>query len=256
MIMKLVTALIAAAFIAAPAAAQQTTRRIMMQSLRDLDSASYEYCRTLGVGTGAGAAISRNRPSPVRVTTSGSSTTVAAVVSGTAPFREIVVGDIVSFGAVGAMLESERLVTAKASDDSITVNAAVQLDQPVTGSSNGVTFTWRRLECGTGAENGWVYLGGQDVAAFHLSIDQMNVSAGGIDVRVECRAYGPSAVPNQIFLNNYTTAGIPSGRAVYTISRVPYDECRVGTKLGTDDGGDTGGNAEQVTITFYGGDYR
>lgn len=218
----------------------------------DLDATAITYCRMTGkLGDPFGAGIA----SVANITTSGSSTTTTALVASSAPFAQINVGDVlIVASSTGVATDTLfRVVTAKASSDSITVNTAWDLSTPTAGFA----FTWKKISCGTGASNGWITIANSDSFAITFELDQVNAT-GGIDVQVQCRSAAIGASPVQIFpactsgscntVQNYTTAGIASSTTV-SFNSIPYQECRVGIFIHTsDDGGDTGANAEQIDI--------
>lgn len=219
-----------------------------LQSLRDLDETSFEYCRLLGA--------SRAPDSPAfaavgTIETSGSSTTVTEEVSGTLPFENVSVGDeleirssehvVVAAAVVTRVGEIfRRVVTAKASGASITVHTALNITK--------ATFTYRKLECGTAATNGWVPTGGSSSVSFSIHVDQINTTSG-VTVQAECENIGSSSSPIPLWSKVYTTA---TDDLVEFIG-VQCDRMRVGSKLtSTDDGSDTGAAAEQISLYVRG----
>ena len=95
--LKKIALLLLALVACAPFARAQAgggTVDITLQALYDLDSTSYTYCRTTGQG---GQVLSSGTPENILVTTSGSSTTVAAVTASSAPFARVAVGDFIYF---------------------------------------------------------------------------------------------------------------------------------------------------------------
>ena len=242
---------ILAALTATAAGAQNpaASKRIPMQILRDLDSTSYEYCALTGQG---GVSTAEPREVGIRVTTASGGSTAPTSTTANA-YLGMAVGDVLIFSVKGT--REERVIVTWTDADNVVLNRAINLHQEITGSSNGVTFAWRQLTCGTTAESGWMNVAGLPVVSFSIDIDQMNVT-GNIDVRVECRDLGANLSPQQIFLDAVATAGIPTGRLKRTLNWTPYAQCRVGTKLTTDDGGDLTTNAEQVSIAMQGGDYE
>lgn len=217
--------------------------QLLLNAIYDLDATDPTYCVTTGVG---GQVRSGAIPVDQLVTTSGSSTTVAVVASTADPFLNVAVGDILIFprtysATTGGIINTreERVVTARASADSITVNAAIEL--PVAGT----TFSYREPSCGTAATSGWVPVQNLSDVTFTINIAQLSVGSGGVAVTVECRNLGVGAGANTIFAPTaYTTTGVRSFIIVE-----PWSECRVGIELsGADDGSDTGADAEQITI--------
>lgn len=237
--------------------AQGQAKRITMLANYDLDSASYIYCNSLGISPGAGSrGTGEPMPRGVRVATvTTGSTTISAVTAGTKPFVGMVAGDILYFEIKGFV--EERVIVTATDDDNTVVNRTINLHSENTGvpAGQGVTFRWRQRSCGTAATDGWMDVTALPVVKFEINIDQMNVT-GNIDVRVECQSFGAVLSPQQVFLDAIATAGIPSGRITRQMFWTDFDQCRVGLKLTTDDGGDTGANAEQISIIFTGADYE
>lgn len=212
----------------------------------ELDSTSVIFCRSSGFVPGANF-----------VETSGSSTTVTAV-TGT-PFDPLAVGDFIYV----AQIEARRRVTAKASGASITVDSAVNLDR-----DSGYPFQYLAFTCGTTAEDGWMHIGqfGRE-ATVVVEINQMNATS--IDVRWEARSDVPESKAVQIYpassgssdkcgsgthasgYCNFTAAADPGSRVAIVVGE-PWYQVRVGFKVNTDDGGDTGANAEQINVYVIG----
>ena len=246
--MKKVLILFVALFLAVPAFAEQVTGSVLVKY--DLDSTTVVYPIMKGAG---GRPFSSPISGNAAIKTTGSSATVAAVTASTYPFLDVVVGDILIVN------ETSRLVIARASADSITVDTAIDLSA-LTG---GYTFGFYHVIVGTGADgDGWFHVGDLTSMGIALQIDQMVVT-GGIDVRVECKAAAIGAAPIQVwpycligvcgtYQNISGTAGIADRGAIGT--DVGWqEECRVGLKIHTaDDGGDLTTDREQVTIAFSG----
>ena len=221
-----------------PAAAAQQAKATFVTNY-DLDSTSYTYCVTTGQD---GRAFDAPRQGAAKVSTVGSSTTVAAVTASSGPFTFVSVGDVLFFKIDN--VTSTRYVTARASADSITVDTAINLS----ADASGYGFTFLKVVCGTTATDGWIPVTGWRFKKLVSYIEQMNTT-GGIDVRFECRDLTLDTNVIQVYpasgANNYTAAGITSGIAV--VLEEPWDECRIGYKITTsDDGGDTGANQEQI----------
>lgn len=217
-----------------------TTGVIVLASDYDLDSTTYVGCETVGPAildlpgfTG-----------PSKVSTSGSSTTVARQTSTDAPpFDNVAVGDELIFQYQGTRYM--RYVSARADNTSITVNAAIDL-------SNGSGFYFRKRTCG--ASSGWVPVDGFARAQFDVAIDQLNVT-GGIDVKVECRNRGSVTSPTIVATTNITTATSATNTSNPWSAAVSsnFEQCRAAFKIGSaDDGGDLTTNAEKVSVFFTG----
>jgi hypothetical protein len=112
-----------------------------------VEQPTFTYCKMLGVSLNPW-----NDPMPVGIPikTTGSSQTVDAVTATSAPFAKLAVGDAI-FVVLDSATTDMVWITAKASDDQITVNSAVDWDRAA-----GYTFSYLDLTCGTGADDGWV----------------------------------------------------------------------------------------------------
>lgn len=212
-----------------------------------LDATTATYCVVKGK---AGDPFRGSIPGPSTITTSGSSTTTTEGVASAAPFTLLAVGDVISVSSPDGTT-ANRVITAKASGSSITVDTAWDL-------STAVPFSWWDVTCGTTASDGWIDVAGADRVAITFEIDQLNVT-GGIDMQIQCRASGISSSPVQVFptcssgscatVQNYTTAGIASSTTV--VLEVPYSTCRVGIFIHTsDDGGDLTTNEELIDVSI------
>lgn len=142
------------------------------------------------------------------ITTSGSSTTTTAV-AGT-PFNQIGVGDIirasrsnVTSGGVSVDNYFVRLVTAKASETSLTVNTAWDLSTGITG---GYAGSMNKFYSGTTATDGWFWTGG--LSSKHVKINIETLAATNVILSIEGKYEDPDAtgvdiVPEQ----TYTATG-------------------------------------------------
>lgn len=224
-------------------ASAQDMRKAAFVTDYDLDSASYIYCVTTGRDADP---YGPPRQGQTAIETSGSSTTVTAVTAGTNPFALLAVGDVILVQTAPGTTAT-RYITAKASADSITVNTAVNLD-----IDGGYSFTWFQVTCGTAATSGWIDVAPYSIVTVTWQIDQMN--AASIDVLAEGEVLGRGSGPVQFFPPSPTGTGVcETGNftAVRTchiqISDSGFDRVRIGFRVNTDDGGDTGANAEDIT---------
>lgn len=218
----------------------------------DVDSATLTFCSSGTLITGTG-----------QLKTSGSSTTVTSAVAGSASLSPIVVGDQLSVvSSTGA--ETFRTVTAKASNDSITVSSAVDWTTPV-------NFRFRKVTCGTDDESGWLPVGDFSQS---LSIVQYEAGdlTGGLSVQWQCRGAAPGSKPMKIHPPTGSTDPTVCGGgtlstdfcvfATATVGTItnrfgvanpwPWSQCRVGFKATTADPSDAGANLESVTIYLIG----
>lgn len=234
------------------ALAQNTTLRRNITLQYDLDST-----------TGIACMFNPPRPIPIPVS-AAASTTLAATTASTSPFALASVGDAVeintgNISTGGAPVR--RWITAKASDDSVTIDASTTV--------TGKTFQLFVRTCGTGATSGFIPVTSRSIATLQIAIEQMSVSAGGIAFKIEAYLSDDPDHRNLINLwpgNSSSGADcadgtFASGFCVFTAATVlpvftstPYIQpsfIRVWMKLSdTDDGVDTGAVAEKVTINY------
>jgi len=204
----------------------------------DLDSATLTFCKLIGR---EGDPYGGDKTGSGLVKTTGSSTSITENTVGQNPFTDVAVGDMLVFRRPTGVVD-RRIVVTRTDAANIVVETAIDL-------SGGVAFRFRTLTCGTTATDGWVDASGSDHITVVYQIDQQNTTTG-IDFRVDCRGPGPGASAVQVYpatgFVTDTTATIANQHAVAVNGR--WSACRVGVKLtSTDDGGDTGANAEQIT---------
>jgi hypothetical protein len=131
-----------------------------------------------------------------------------------------------------------RSVTARASADSITVNAAIDL------GTAGVSFQYRTLACGTAATDGRVAVDGFKDANFQFEWTTKNATS--LDFKIECQVKGSNTgwivvIPTAGTSINLTATAAYSNR-VLDVS--DYDYCRLGSQINTD----TGVNTVNATV--------
>lgn len=225
---------------------------ISVNRLYDLDSASLIYCSSLGkAGQHGNAGTSRGADytAPLKIKTAGSSTTTVSNVASSGAFKNVNVGDIIAVTTDGIRLE--RVVVTNADDDTVTVDTAWDL-------TGGFNYSWRDVSCGTGATSGSIPVA--DFEDFRLTAQVAQMNATSIDLQVECKH--PEGVFLVVATKNVTAGG--TGTANYltypAVGIAGADEaffaCRVGYKVNTDDGDDTGANAEQINVFLSGRDKR
>lgn len=212
-----------------------------------------------------GISCAYNTPRPIRIPVSAAaSTTLAATTASTSPFALASVGDAVEYNTASTTtggIRTRRWITAKASADSVTIDASTTV--------TAQNFWLYIRTCGTAATNGLIPVTSGNVAILAIAIEQMSVNTGGIGFRVE-GFFGED--PDHRNLTNLWpgdasasadcgTGTFASGFCVYTAATVlpvftttPFLQpqfVRVVMKLtGTDDGVDTGAAAEKVTIDY------
>ncbi len=218
-------AFLAALLIAAATAgsAVRTERSIVYKY--QLDSATYIYCVTGPALTGPG-----------RVKTTGSSATVAAVAGLSDPFTNVAVGDELNFSpSMGT-----RVVTARASATSITVDSAISLTDTA-----GYTFTYTHPTCGTAATNGW-FMPGPGTHTLTIVYRQGDLT-GGVDFSVETRNRSTLGLPIQVLTGTVAaTTTLVNGTTI--VLGETTSEFRVGLKYNTADTSDVTTNAEQIDV--------
>ena len=177
------------------------------------------------------------------------STTVTAV-SGT-PFANVSVGDMLIITNSDNVV-TNKSVLAKASGASITVSL------PAITLSNA-SFRWRKMQSGTAVTNGGFPVSDYSTLTVEVSVEQLSLASGGINISLECRA-NPSAA----WAPAYPVAVPPAAQVPFNVTAVGsylltsigvYDSCRVALKLtGADDAsGDAGTFAEDISIYSLGG---
>lgn len=235
-----------------PLHAQESTVRRNIALQYDLDSTTAISCLF-------------NTPRPIRVPVSAAaSTTLAATTASTSPFALASVGDAIEFNTANISTGGERVrrwITAKASDDSVTIDSSTTV--------TAQNFNLFIRTCGTTATSGLIPVRSRSVATLAIAIEQMSVSSGGVAFQIQ-GAFGDD--PDHRNLVNLwpgdassgadcATGTFATGYCVFTsatvlpvFSATDYIQpsfIRVLMKLsGADDGSDTGADAEKVTITY------
>ena len=204
--------------------ASRTDRNIVAKY--QLDSASYIYCMT-----------GPTNPGPGRVKTSGSSATVTAVAGLDDPFTNVAVGDELIFGSG---IGTERVVTARASATSITVDSAVNLD-----TASGFEFTYAHPACGTGVADGW-FIPGPGKHTITIVYRQGDLT-GGLDFDLETRARSTIGSAVQILTGNIPATTALVNGTTFVLGETT-NSFRVGLRYNTADASDAGANAEQIDI--------
>lgn len=229
-IKTILAALVALGALAVPVHAQNLSAdEIYLYGRRDLDATSYEYCRFVGLN---GSAIDRAIPGRVLLAAAAGSTTV----TGTNAFANVAAGDMLEINVAGATLY--RIVDARASADSITVDAAL--------SAAAVTarpFSYRKAQCGTADTSGAFPVAGAHSFTVQVILSQ-EVSAS-TDYQIECRVAGPAAAWSIVNGPNNDTSTFND---IWSTD-LPFSECRLGVKVNTDDGDDLTTNRELFTVT-------
>lgn len=193
---------------------------------------------------------------PVRVADATSTT-----MTGTGAFTNVAVGDMIrgtDQPASGGETFTNSVV-ARASADSITINTA--LSGEVNPTLTSATIFARNISCGTGINSGAFPISKYGRTTIQIDITQMVLVTPGtstVSTRLLCRTGNLSQ-----WLQVYPVLTPPTVTASFVDLAVvggwakevngTYSQCRVGMKIvAADDAGDTGTNAEQVTITLRG----
>jgi hypothetical protein len=192
---------------------------------------------TIIVGTGSVVApIFCSTSAPLRgvgtVKTSGSSTTVTAGAG--APFNLLDVGDEIIVTDPVDETQARRVITAKASGTSVTVDSAVSW---TANGSSGIPFTYRDRTCGTSDSSGWHDSTGKGNKLVILHVLALSAT-GGLDYFVQCRGLGDASTPTTLVTGNITQAIVPGNQATTFDPIVVPEACtalRVGLKYGTTD---------------------
>lgn len=210
----------------------------------DVASSSLTYCKLTGQRTDPfGSPFSVAIP----IETSGSSTTVSAVTASSEPFAQLAVGDVILVTRDNNSRDI-RVITAKASDDQVTVDTAVDW-------SDGFPFSWLDLTCGTAATDGWIRV--SDGGTVQLTVQYDAGDLDTLDVAWFCKegALGSSAIrvypgPSSdcgdgTLSGTVCTFATPGQGLSVKIPNNAFAQCRIGLKYGSTDGG----TREQVTAT-------
>jgi hypothetical protein len=205
---------------------------VPMTSGYNLASTSYIYCST---GDTAGNVWSQGIEVAIPVTTSGASSTVAAVTASSAPFTNVAVGDELLFNLDG--ITYRRYVTARASADSITISGAptatINLGDGRRGTA-GYGFYFRRRTCDTTATTGWFPVRGRQQVSIAITVETINATS--IDVTTYCRSGGSLQTPVEVDTKNYTAADGDIITLAGGTGGLKWEACRVGMKVNTDTG--------------------
>lgn len=192
---------------------------------------SYSFCSLSEPIESAGTSV-----------TSGSSATVTSTSSA---FALVGVGDELTFTNVSG--QNTRVVTARASASSITVDSAVNL------GSAGTATRYRTLTCGYGDTYGWMGLAPVH-QALGIVVRQMTAT-GGLDYVVQGRQRRGLGLPLPLVSGNFSAARTAGAAPTSTSGNVfeiadTITEVRVGFKFGTtDDSSDTGPEQVDATLT-------
>jgi hypothetical protein len=239
--------------LAVPALAQQQNIQVgQLAYLYDLDSTSTTYCRLVGSRSDPyGPAISGSGT----VSSPGNDTLTASATNG---FGQLAAGDAITVLEADGVRTDAIVLTKNSSTE-------VVLNLEILNCTGGCNWTWRDLQCGTGAEDGWVEAPPGQHASILMTVQyEVGDLGGGLDVVYECRGANLGAAPVQVYpgggsdCGGFATlntdvctiatadAGTVKGRLAYQLDPVNFQECRVGIKANTSDSDPT---VEQITMT-------
>jgi hypothetical protein len=179
---------------------------------------------------------------PLLVTTTDVASATLTSVNTDGPFTNVSANDLL-------LLQTEdsayvwRKVTARASANSITLNASVNI------ASAGETFRYRKFFVFADPQDGWVNVSGWDSTTFILDVDA-NADTGGVISDVTCAVLGPTYEP-AVQVDTITIATTAVGTDVTAIDlslAAPYTHCRFGMEFGTNDDADAA--AEDINIAI------
>lgn len=228
--------------------------------LYDLDSTDPLYCRVTGEN---GDAFAGPIPVAARLITDGSNATVTELTSGTNPFVGIAVNDVLVVNT-GDDTTKFGVVTAKASDASLTIHTARNWDN----SDAGYKFGYLKTSCGTSATSGWIEIpAGFTERNITLQIDQEDGITGGINVRWECKDGYQNAKAIRVYPTTSSTdcgsGTLSSGYCNYTAETSttggftvqvvePRRSCRVSLDIGTSETAESQeSHNERITVGLH-----
>ncbi len=241
----------------------QGVRTAQYATRYDLDAAALTYCVVTGTG-GDPYAANRTVGAGKLIETSGSSTTVTAFTALTVPFADLGVGDILFVDRSGNGTTVDiRVITAKASGDSITIDVAANWSQ-----GDGMTFSWRKLSCGTAATDGWIDVSGlSGDKVITIQWDQGDL-ATGLLWQIECKTQGMNPLANKVYPGESADCAggtLTGGQCLIAVADVgtsaarasvwlpEYESsCRVGILRSGADTSEAGTKLEQVNIALAG----
>jgi hypothetical protein len=214
----------------------------------DVDSTTLTFCTMVGAsGNPAGSPVSGSG----RILTAGSSTTVTSETASAGALAPVVARDVIIVQR-GSTTDT-AVVTAKASNDSVTVDAAVNWP--------GNSYTYLKSTCGTTDNDGWVGVGGGTRIMMTVQYEQGDLDA--LVWQFQCIGSAVGSKPVVVYpsegdgCGNSGTqvAGFCEFAAAGSAARFTWEEmgawsrCRVGVKVKTTDASDAGAALEQVSAS-------
>jgi hypothetical protein len=161
---------------------------------------------------------------PGGVKTAGSSTTISENATGDASFAAVGVGDLLYNRATGDTV----LVTAKASDASITSGTAVNW-----AANSNVQV--RKFQSGQTSADGWIGVGHLSEKVLHIEVEA--IASASVTFSIEIKQ--PGMAPTTILTPAaFTAASVSSTTGVSSFADIAIPETahslRLGVKVGTD----------------------
>jgi hypothetical protein len=242
-LIRLAAVLVIAALSGVVSAQDPTSSTVMFKY--NLNSLTETYC-----SLGTQFDISEGRVADA------TSTTMTAA-SGT-PYDRVAVGDLITGTDLGGKSYINSVV-ARASNVSITINTPISPE--VSPTLTNASIQARTLTCGTEPNSGAFDVSRYEGFTIQFDLQQLvlgNPGVSTIDSRILCRAGNqaqwlqvyPVLVPPAVTAS-YVSHAVTGGWAKEITGR--FSQCRVGLKINAaDDGGDTGTNSEQVTVSVQG----
>lgn len=215
----------------------------------NVDATDLTYCKLTGQNDDPfGGSMS----GPGLAATSGSSATVTDPGNASS-FDALSVGDVMEFRSNITGVVSYRVVSAKASANSLTVDSAITL------GATGVPWRWLKLVCGTTAADGWIGVEGASTVYLTSQFEQGDIT--GLVVRWECRAGGLGGEEVVVYPGvasdcGYGTlatdrcswaaaaAGTYAARLTIAVDGGAYSQCRIGVAYTGADPSDATTNRE------------
>ncbi len=168
---------------------------------------------------------------------------VPADATKTTIFANIQVGAILQLQNRGVWYE--RVVTAKASDDSLTLDGVINNDLAA------MPIRYRNPYFGPDTDDGALPVGGFEAGSF---VWLFHVLGNDAKVRLQCRVLGAGSGWVTVDNSAITASATLVTKVVSVDFRLAgYDECRAGLEWATvDTDGDAGAELESITVQFVG----
>lgn len=233
-------AVLSALTIGSPAPAAERLMFAVMYAGYDLDSATGIHGRSVGEGGSVWA--EKGYLAPHFVETVSAATTITGVTGSDDAFILVDAGDLLQVIEPGAPgIVQDLAVVTNADNDTVTVDRNVNLDV-----DGGVRFRYRKVTFDATASDVKIPTKAFDRVQFHVAVSQMNATS--ITADLECYHEGPFSTANPVGQRVFTDVGAED----FVIEGADFDWCQVKLTIDTDDGSDTGADAEQVSLFVVG----